>query len=228
MSKYPAVVLFIVIIARAQCSCPFSAIRNLAVSRTPQGEMKQTKQSDCGLLSDYPAHCVALDSNLSDIISPIQNLESANADTLNSYFDQWCTPQCTEPVLEFYDCRGLSDWIDFLNNAYCVQINGRYCYSLWIDGVNNSSVVKSLTCGQDGSCSSTCQSTLQTTVDYLGCCARGLYDNPSFYFYTLINPSQFDTCDVDLGEVCDGAAPVGLGLTTFLVYMTAVVADLVL
>ena len=180
MCRYAVVVLFIVIVAKAHSSGPFSVIRSLAVSQMLLGEMKETKQTDCDLPSDYPASCVALNAAIANLISPIQNLENVNADTLNSYLDQWCKPECTGPILKSYDCLGLSDYVHFLNDAYCAQYNGRYCYSHWIDGVTHGFVEESSTCGQSGSCSSGCQSTLQTTADFLGCCAPGLYDNRRF------------------------------------------------
>ena len=188
---------------------PLETIRDKVTSHFQAGKMIRTRQSDCTLPSSYPERCVTAANNVVNSVANIQSLQDINLDMLNSALNEFCTNECIGPQVEFYECLGQQDVADFLNRAYCGQSSGTNCFVLWIDGTNGNSIVTTSTCSEGGTCDSQCQNSLQTTADFLGCCAASFYNNSFSPFSTFITPQEFATCDINLGAMCEGASGAG-------------------
>ena len=230
MSKVVAVVLFLALVGVACSSDPLTSMRNKLVSHFQLRETLKTKQTaDCSVPLDYPEECVTASTNFFNLISNDPSLENINLDDLNAALNELCTSECIGPEVDYYECIGDQDLADLLNTGYCGQSSGRNCFVLWVDGVNSGSVVPISTCVTSETCDSSCQDSLQTTANYLGCCAASFYNNPESPFYYFISPTEFATCNVTLGEMCEGVSShaginrVGFGLLTVFVAVAAII-----
>ena len=229
MSKFVSALLFLVLVGIALSSDPLASIRSKVVPHFQRRGMIEAKQSEqCSLPDSYPQECLTASEDFLDLITNAPSLEDINLDRLMDSLDVICTSRCIGPELEFYECLGQQDFADLFSRGYCGQSGGRNCFVLWIEGVNSQSVVGVSTCSLGGTCDQTCEDSLQTTVDTLGCCAASLYDNSVSPFAILITPQQFATCGVDLGDMCVGVSSagitrIGLGLLASFLALAAII-----
>ena len=244
MSKVVAPVLFLALVG-AVCSLdPFTSVSNKVVSHFQRRETLETKQYEgCSFGLDYPDECLTASNEFANLLNNTENPSNISSDALNAASNEVCASECLGPQVQYLECVGLQDLADLFNTGYCGQSGGTNCYVLWREGLKNGSVLPLSFCVDNETCDSECQVELQTTADYLGCCAASFYDNPASPFSFLITPTDFATCNVTLGEKCRGVisgAPettpspattpshaginrVGLGLLTAFVAVAATI-----
>ena len=213
MLKLAAALLTVCLLEAAHSSLPPATIHDKFIRHFQTGERMETRQDECTFPSSYPEECLTVATNVATQFSTADP-ENVNSDMLNQALDELCTSECIGPQVEYYECLGQQDIADFFNSAYCGQSSDSYCLVLWLDGVIENAFVAAPLCTQGGTtCDSDCQSTVQNTVDFLGCCATSLYDNSYSPFYVLITPQDFAACDITLGQMCAGPAS-GVGVNS--------------
>ena len=216
MSKVVAAVLFVAVVGVACSLDPLASTRDKVVSHVQHRETLKTKQSaGCSFPANYPEKCKTATPHPTDLHSSIINPEDTDFDDLDAALNVVCTSECMGQVVEYWECLGKQDFADYYNTGLCGQSDGTNCIVLWGDGVNSQSVVHMAPCKDSGTCDSSCRDSLQATVDYLGCCAASLYDNPLSPYTNLIASTEFAMCNVDLGEKCEGIVDSSAPETNF-------------
>ena len=157
----------------------------------------------------FPEECFVAFINALKTVYTVQTPEDLDLNALDSYMKMLCIPQCMEPLVYSLECSGSSDLADFYDNGYCGQSSGVNCYSLWLAGLINGSVVSATRCAIKGTCNSDCHMSLQETADYLGCCAASFYNTSVGFPSLYIPPEQFATCNITLGAKCTGVVNAG-------------------
>ena len=217
MIKLCAAALLLTLVGLVHGSDPLAKIRDAIVQHFNRREMVDTKQTtdEClDILSDYPDQCLTTLDDFMNVIAAFDPSQAIDVDTVSAYFDTVCSSECLGPQVELYECVGDQDTADLLNRGYCGESGGTNCFVLWLNGANNQEIVDIAFCARDGNnCETSCQDSLQATVDYLGCCASSFYDNPISPFTALITPQQFSACSIDLGEMCEGISGAGIDRT---------------
>ena len=162
---------------------------------------------------DIPESCLEILRTIND---RNENLASA--------LDEFCIPECVQPYVDYYTCKGYPDQVAYYNNLLCGQNGNEYCLVILY---GDNTIEDDIACVPiRGTCTESCASMQETVVDEWGCCAASYY---AFYGAT---------CDVGAGDVCDGVVGgggndagiinrVGLGLITMFA-MVAALANVVL
>ena len=232
MSKLAAALLTITILfGVASSTRPLVNVLNKLIPL--QTSEKGTRQDGCVFPTTYPKSCNDAAIALSKlVVNAFANLEAIDPDAFNSALGDYCTMECISPQVEYYRCSDQQELADYVNSAYCGQNSGSYCTVSWTAGISDNSVIFT-SCLQGSTCESSCQSSLQRTADYLGCCAASLYNNTISPYSNLISPQDFATCDISLGQMCPGLVSgaevnrLGFALLTIVAAFAALINSLV-
>ena len=148
------------------------------------------RQSSCTpLLDDYPESCTIEVESIDDIFALY------SPENLPTLLNEYCTPECVQPLVDYYNCLGLSELATFYNNLVCGKNGNQYCLVLLSE---DNTIASDISCvPPGGTCTESCATTQETVVDEWGCCAA------SYYAYLGA------TCAVDAGDVCDGVIDDG-------------------
>lgn len=229
MSKLIVAVFVLALVEIARGARPLTeAIREKMTPHFQLRDLMRTRESGGCSLPNYPSHCVETLDDFEAILA-MTDFGAIDTNALSATMDELCSDECIGPEIDYYECTGQDDFADIVNNGFCGEHEGTNCYVRWIEGVNSNSVtVILLSCLPGENCTEDCQTMLQDTSDYLGCCATSFYTNQESPFYYLITPEQFGNCSVDLGEQCPpaysgGVSVFGSGLSVLLVAAAAVV-----
>ena len=199
-TKLVVAALLVVLFEVAHGSGPFSSIRDKLLSRESP-EIIDT--IECLFEPNYPAACVTAVSDLDNLLATTM-LSDVVSSELSVMLDTLCTSECIGPYVKFYNCIGEADFGELYNNAFCGLSNGTNCLVLYVDGVQEGSLVEAPSCVSNGSCGLDCQAWMQNTTDYLGCCTTSWFGNPESFLYNAVPLEDFQSCGVDLEEPCDG------------------------
>ena len=232
MSKLTAALLTVAILfGVAKSSNPLANAANKLIPHL-QTSARATRQDGCTIPTDYPSSCTTAANKVTSLLLDVaSNPQSIDSNALNSALEDYCTSECISPQVEYYQCLGQPDFADLINNADCGQNDGSYCIVSLLVGISDGSVALT-SCTQGSTCDSSCQSSLQRTADYLGCCAASLYNNSVSPFTVFISPQDFAACDISLGRMCVGPASgagvnrVGLALLTIVAMFAALINSL--
>ena len=127
------------------------------------------------------------------------------------FLNTTCSSTCLGPTVDFLRCTGNTDIINVTLTATCGKNGTEFCAVLLANlAVDRISHIPN--CASNGTCDSSCNNTLTTIVNRLGCCAASWYTNRASSFVSVAN--QYRTCGVSLGSVCPAAAyATGAGST---------------
>lgn len=113
----------------------------------------------------------------------------------NQKISTFCSSQCKNITLQYFQCLNNSEYINFLNDGLCGKLNQEYCLVRHVRGTT-SGMISPIGSLENGICpftdindettihcigGSSCQQKLQNISDYLSCCfvplIFGYYDN---------------------------------------------------
>lgn len=206
MSKYTSTVVF----ALAIC---LLGVANIVANRNDAQEMLNTGEKttaatteqliSCDFQIGFPQECLAIGNDIIGLLYSVYSApQNISVSAINSLLEIYCVPECLEPIVSYYTCLGEPLTGDLLDNALCGEYNDQNCLILLATGITNSIIPLKTDCNcpQDPQC----KQILQGIVNYMGCCAASLFGNAEVVASSQITPSQFASCDVDLGEMCQG------------------------
>ena len=197
MSKLVVTAILVVLFEVAHGSRPVSFIRDQHL------EEETGDVSECAFEPNYPASCATAVSDLDNLLLTTR-LSDVVSSELSILLDMLCTSECIGPYVEYYNCIDDADFGELYNSAFCGESDGTNCLVLYVDGIQEGSLVEAPSCVSNGNCDADCQAWMQNTTDYLGCCTGSWFGNPESFLYNAVPPQDFQSCGVDLGEPCDG------------------------
>ena len=150
------------------------------------------RQSSCtSFLDTYPESCTVEVESIDDL------LMLYTPENLPALLDEYCRPECVQPLVDYSNCLGLSGLAAFYNNLICGKNGNQYCL---VQLNEDSTIANGTSCvPAGGTCDASCESMQEAVVNKWGCCAA------SYYAYAEA------TCEVGAGDVCDGVGGDGAG-----------------
>lgn len=185
--------------------------------------------------SDWPQDCV--DAYIDHAENNTYTDEDRRA--LITFLNVVCPGDCLNSFLDHNtECDGrlTKSQAEFWRETYCLrddQDKKQYCRVIMFDYIANTTMDDDYAAGcfdslsRGDSCTSNCQSLVQGTGDYLGCCAP-VFGNQS----VDIDLNHYDACDVKIASVCgtptDSGAPVDYRAVSGLFTTLFIIIDLIL
>ena len=225
-----------IILFHGACCYHFPQPRTIFKGLTMAANHEYKRQTDSGQCVDDKLDSAGVGSTCKMIgdDDDILNLDIASQSEINTYFREFCRPECGNALIKAYqDCQDINDaaqnLIDFLMDLCGTNKNGDTCYTQYVNARNHFSVEES--CFDDytdfGGCS--CQSELSDVVQEQGCCVDAYHD----YFtdiYPDFNPrALYNECGVDRPEGCNNSPISGsIPLVSTITTTTAVIISFVL
>ena len=175
--------------------------------------VESSRALDAPPVFSFPCHfldtCLKEYGRVSEVLSKLElsDVESLVRD-YNDAMDNFCHTGCprnTEFI--YYTCTLGTSTKDQLSVSLCAPSTGDECPVRVVDDEGAS--VTRFSCDSD-TCDATCWSTIGAVHNYLGCCAKHLYqDNWAFKYF--IPTSEGASCGVDLRSLCPSmSTPLGL------------------
>ena len=135
--------------------------------------------------------------------------------TINTIFQQFCEPECGNPILEALADCGAEDYIiDFYVGLCGTNADGDSCYEGFVTAT--SFVQRETVCvanyDQYGSCS--CSSDLSSVVEQLGCCVN-VYNDYYMNFVEFDVDELYDGCGVETPRDCNNSPISGSNVVVF-------------
>ena len=108
-------VLLIVAVHGSRNHLARSHLRNIRDLQRNEAIAKR-QEFNCTSLDHYPESCAAALDNI-DLNSGSENLENA--------LDDFCTPECVQPYVDYYNCLGYPEQVTNYNNLICGKNGNR-------------------------------------------------------------------------------------------------------
>ena len=142
--------------------------------------------------------------------------------TVNAVYEQFCKPECGNPILAALDKCGAEDSvIDFLSGLCGTNSNGDRCYESYVSSFNlqNTELSCYTTYNLDEYCN--CRSELESAVETQGCCLK-VYQDYFSTIYTYDLNKLYDECDVNVPRRCNnspisGSQALALNVAVFII-----------
>ena len=165
--------------------------------------VESSRALDAPPVFSFPCHfldtCLTKYGRVSEVLS---KLELSDVESLvrnyNEAMDNFCHIGCPNTEFIYYTCTLGTSTKDQLSFSLCAPNTGDECPVRVVDDEGASATRSS--CDSE-TCDATCWSTIGAVHNYLGCCAKHMYqDNWVFPYFVLT--SEDTSCEVDLRSLC--------------------------
>ena len=145
---------------------------------------------------------------ISDVFAASIPFNNNTENQLNNSLNVYCSSECKELYVAYYNCINFTEFASFLNDGMCGRINQEYCMMRFLRGFTSGVIMSPRTfargCGRVNSFTSyctdgSCQNNVTQFIDYMECCGGPILD---FYF-------NLTTCSITNTDPCRPSGVVG-------------------
>lgn len=171
------------------------------------------RQSGCtqpsSVIDTLPTVCQSVLNAFSKVL--MGNATVPDFTDVITQLDDFCMPECVQPVVDYYTCLGENDLANVLDGFLCGKNNadGVYCVELWQNvyyqngsnpaGISYTAIIQN--CRDPLECNNTCRTELNKAKDTLGCCLAGIAE---FSSCRALAKVRFEECSILIPPICTG------------------------